>query len=93
MFNVYAHTAIDSIQNGKKQFIDMFVKHEELKQTLTSFVDQQTQYSKSMFDSFYTTGMRLNSIVTASNFLDETRTLFEEATQYFTPTTSKSKKK
>lgn len=38
---------IDSVQNGKKQFVNTFVQHEGIKKALNDFVDGQTAYTKS----------------------------------------------
>ena len=38
---------IDAVQNGKKQFVNTFVTNESVKETLNSFVDAQTAYTKS----------------------------------------------
>lgn len=37
---------IDTIQNGKKQFVNTFVQHESIRQALNSFIDGQTAYTK-----------------------------------------------
>jgi hypothetical protein len=42
-------TTIDAIQTGKKQFVNTFVTNEAVKEALNSFVDAQTQYTKSAF--------------------------------------------
>jgi hypothetical protein len=40
-------TTIDAVQNGKKQFVNTFVVNDTVKEALNSFVDAQTQYTKS----------------------------------------------
>ena len=37
---------IDTVQNGKKQFVNTFVTNENMKDAFNSFVDAQTQYTK-----------------------------------------------
>ena len=37
---------IDTVQNGKKQFVNTFVQHEGIKKALLDFVDGQTEYTK-----------------------------------------------
>ena len=38
--------AIDTVQNGKKQFVNTFVPNESIKETLNSFVDAQGKTRK-----------------------------------------------
>lgn len=42
---------IDSIQDGKKQFVNTFVQHAGLKKAMNDFVDSQTAYTKSAVKS------------------------------------------
>ena len=44
MFN--PETFIDTVQNGKKQFVNTFVQHEGVKKALNEFVDAQAAYTK-----------------------------------------------
>lgn len=37
---------IDSIQSSKKHFLNVFVTNEDVKQSLLTFVDAQTEYTK-----------------------------------------------
>jgi len=45
MFN--PEIIIDTIQNGKKQFVNTFVQHDGVKKALNEFVDAQAAYTKS----------------------------------------------
>lgn len=45
MFN--PEIIIDTIQNGKKQFVNTFVQHDGVKKALNEFVDAQAEYTKS----------------------------------------------
>lgn len=38
---------IDAVQNGKKQFVKTFVKNETMAEALNSFIDAQSEYTKS----------------------------------------------
>lgn len=38
---------IDTVQNGKKQFVNTFVQHESIRKALNNFIDGQTAYTKS----------------------------------------------
>lgn len=44
MFN--PETFIDTVQNGKKQFVNTFVQHDGVKKALNEFVDAQSAYTK-----------------------------------------------
>ena len=44
MFN--PETFIDTVQTGKKQFVNTFVQHEGVKKALNEFVDAQAKYTK-----------------------------------------------
>jgi predicted house-cleaning noncanonical NTP pyrophosphatase (MazG superfamily) len=47
MFN----TIIDTIQNGKKQFVNTFVTDKKFQAELTKLVDAQTEFTKSQVQS------------------------------------------
>jgi hypothetical protein len=49
MFNT--ENIIDTIQLGKKQFVNTFVFHEGIKNSLHEFVDNQTAYTKAAVKS------------------------------------------
>lgn len=44
MFN--PETFIDTVQSGKKQFVNTFVQNEAVKKALNEFVDAQSAYTK-----------------------------------------------
>ena len=39
-------TMVDSIQNSKKQFVSTFVTNEKIAESLNTFIDSQTTYTK-----------------------------------------------
>jgi hypothetical protein len=43
---LFAEQIIDAVQNGKKNFVNTFVTNEDMKKTMTQFVDAQTEYTK-----------------------------------------------
>jgi hypothetical protein len=43
---------IDTVQGGKKTFVNMFVTDEKVKAPLNAFVDAQTAFVKQIFKSF-----------------------------------------
>lgn len=51
MFNTFAFTMIDAVQSGKKQFVNSTVFNSDIRNALNSFVDSQTEYTKSMVES------------------------------------------
>jgi len=68
MFSQFTHTIIDTVQSGKKQFVNLTVKHEEARNILNSFVDAQTAYTKEMFDSSMDVFNSFNNLVFSKNF-------------------------
>jgi hypothetical protein len=41
-----ADATIDAIQNGKKTFVKLFVQNETMADTMNSFIDEQSAYTK-----------------------------------------------
>ena len=39
-------TTIDTVQNGKKQFVKTFVHNEHIAEAMNHFIDSQTDYTK-----------------------------------------------
>lgn len=52
---------IDTIQNGKKQFVNTFVQNEKLVDTLNKFIDSQTDYTKKAFNTGLETATAITS--------------------------------
>jgi hypothetical protein len=46
MFNTFAFQGVDAIQSAKKQFVNTFVQHEQIKSALNGFIDAQAEYTK-----------------------------------------------
>lgn len=44
MFTIDA--TIDAVQNGKKQFVNLFVNNDNMSKALNNFIDAQTEYTK-----------------------------------------------
>ena len=89
MFNTITNTAIDSVQTGKKQIVNTFVKHETLADTINKFVDAETAYTKSLFDNTFNTMNGFYSLFTSKDFAKEVTETF---TPSFTTTKAASKK-
>lgn len=51
MIKSFAHDAVDAVQKTKLQFISTFVRHEGLQETLTKYVEAQSQYTKSALNT------------------------------------------
>jgi hypothetical protein len=47
-------TVIDSIQSGKKQFVKTFVTNDKMADSLNSFIDNQTDYTKAAVKEYTT---------------------------------------
>ena len=89
MFNTFAHAAVDAIQNGKKQFVETFVKHEGIATTMNAFVDSQTKYTKSAIDAGINAATSLGMILSSKAFFDE----MTEGVKSFVPAVSAKSKK
>ena len=57
---------IDAVQNGKKQFVNTFVTNQAVKDTLVSFVDAQTAYTKAAVKTGTETATSLAKEITKS---------------------------
>jgi hypothetical protein len=44
-----ADAIIDTVQNGKKQFVNTFVQNETAKDAMVKFIDNQAEYTKKAF--------------------------------------------
>jgi hypothetical protein len=44
-----ADTVIDTVQNGKKQFVKTFVTNEHIAESMNHFIDIQAEYTKKAF--------------------------------------------
>lgn len=51
MIKSVAHDAVDFVQKAQLQYVSTFVKHEGLQETLTKYVEAQTQNTKSVLTS------------------------------------------
>ena len=62
---IYANMAIEAIQNGKKSWINTFVKEDSVAKPLHDFVDSQTGFVKQIAKSYWeTTGAFAEALVT-----------------------------
>ena len=89
MFNSFAYAAVDTIQEGKKKFVETFVQHEGIAKALNDFVDSQTKYTKSAVDAGLAAATSLGLIFTSKSFYDE----ITQSVKSLVPTTTKKKAK
>lgn len=89
MLNTITHTAIDTVQTGKKQIVSTIVKHETLADTINKFVDAETAYTKALFDNTINTMTGFYSLISSKDFAKEVTETF---TPSFTATKAASKK-
>lgn len=71
MIKSFAHDTVDLIQNGNKKIVSTFVKHEGLAETLTTFIDNQTTYTKSIVDTNIDVILNFGTLVTKKDFAKE----------------------
>ena len=83
---------VDTIQNSKKQFVETFVKQEDVRDSLNEFIDAQSEYTKTVVD----TATKLTKTVSEeatklvkevaeydwSNLADQATKTIKEATVY-----------
>lgn len=84
MIKTMLTSTIDTVQTGKKIFVDTFVKHEELAKTMNNFVDQQTEYTKQTVDNFAKFGTEFYSIVAKKNFINDLAVSAKEYANFWT---------
>lgn len=89
MFNTFAHSAIDAVQNSKKTFVETFVKNEAINKSLNQFIDAQTEYTKSAMDTSMAAATSLGMVLTSKDFYDELTQSFKS----FVPSYSTKKAK
>ena len=71
MIQSFTHDAVDAVQKGKLQFVSAFVKHEGLADTMTKFVEAQTEYTKSVLDTNIDIMMNFGTLITKKDFVKE----------------------
>jgi hypothetical protein len=91
MFNYYANSMVETIQTGKKYFVDAFVKNEDVKKALTQFVDAQTAYTKSAIDAGLTFGTNMSMLFTNQKFYQDLAENYKSLVPAYN-VTSKTKK-
>lgn len=84
-------TTVDTVQTAKKIAVDTFVKHEGLSQTLTDFVDAQTEYTKKAIDTGMKTGTNVYNVITTKAFYTDTAKAVQESVSAFINTQKKEK--
>lgn len=83
MFNTFAHSAIDAVQNSKKTFVETFVKNEGISKSLNQFIDAQTEYTKSALDTSMAAATNLGMVMTSKDFYEELTQSFKSFTPAF----------
>jgi hypothetical protein len=71
MIQSFAHDAVDAVQKGKLQFVSAFIKHEGLADTMTKFVEAQTEYTKSVLDTNIDTMTNFGTLITKKDFVKD----------------------
>ena len=93
MIKFFAHDAVDAVQKAKLQFVSTFVKHEGLAETMTKFVEAQSQYTKSVLSTNIDTMMDFSMLLTKKDFAKELVSAYGlDKFPTVAPTTTTSKK-
>ena len=71
MIKSFAHDAVDAVQKAKLQFVSTFVKHEGLAETMTKFVEAQSQYTKAALSTNIDTLTDFSLALTKKDFAKE----------------------
>jgi hypothetical protein len=87
-----ADAIIDTVQNGKKQFVNTFVQNETAKDAMVKFIDAQAEYTKKAtkvgMDTFTT--LSTEAVKAGQNAMKFDYTKFGEGImKAYTATTSK----
>jgi N-methylhydantoinase B/oxoprolinase/acetone carboxylase alpha subunit len=91
MIKSFAHDAVDAVQKAKLQFVSTFVKHEGLAETMTKFVEAQSQYTKSALSTNIDAMMDFSMALTKKDFAKELVSAY--GFDKFVPTVSATSKK
>jgi hypothetical protein len=91
MIKSFAHDTVDAVQKGKLQFVSTFVKHDGLAETMTNFINAQTQYTKSVLSTNIDTLMDFGTFFTKKDFAKELVSAY--GFDKFVPTVSATSKK
>lgn len=86
MIKSFAHDAVDAVQKTKLQFVSTFVKHDGLAETMTKFVEAQSNYTKSALSTSIDTMMDFSMFFTKKDFAKEIVSAY--GLDKFVPTTS-----
>lgn len=78
MLKSFAYSAVDTIQDSKKQFVKTFVPHEALQSALNGFVDAQRAYTKSAIDAGINTMVSVGSLIASKAFYDDLAKQFKK---------------
>jgi hypothetical protein len=63
MFNIFAHSAIDAIQEAKHKFVKATVIHQGVKEELENYIIKQTKYTKEFVDTLNNTSLKVTGIL------------------------------
>lgn len=72
MITTFTDMAIDTIQTGKKAFINTTIKNDSLNKILTDFVDIQTEVTKKMVHTTFDTVAASFAILSNKDFQQQT---------------------
>lgn len=81
MIKTMFDTAIDAVQSSKKMFVDTFVKHEGLANSLKEFINIQTDYTKKAVEATLLTSSNIYKTVTEKEFYSDSLKAVQGATK------------
>ena len=71
MFNVFAYSMVDSIQESKIKFVNQFVTNPEINKIMTNFVTSQSKYTKQAIDAGADATTKLGQLSVDKSFYTE----------------------
>ena len=74
-----ADAIIDTVQTGKKTFVNTFVTNEATKEAMIKFIDAQADYTKRAIDAGILATSTIGMIVSSKDFFDYTTNYFKSS--------------
>ncbi len=92
MCNTFAFQGVDAIQSAKKQFVNTFVQHEQIKSALIGFIDAQAEYTKDAITAGTVAATKVTEVFTdRTPYVEATKKMGEFLAPFCATTNKKAK--
>jgi hypothetical protein len=92
MFNTFAFQGVDAIQSAKKQFVNTFVQHKQIKEALVGFIDAQAEYTKDAITAGSVAATKVTEVFTdRTPYVEATKKVSEFLAPFCATTNKKAK--